>query len=201
MKKQIGVGAVVISVALAFLFFGCASADPPIPVEERPETVPEEIPEPAPEPEPEPEPEPGRDPEVQPEPEPKREPPEVSEEVYDQTFAEVEATIGDLNRIIASRDFDAWRQYLTERYIRTYSDPRVLEQSSQSSVLVRNNIVLESLEDYFTFVVVPSRANARLDDLVFIREDTVEAIMIIGDRRYVLYLLKNVNDSWKIDTF
>lgn len=140
---------------------------------------------------------------AEPEAEPEEEPSkiEVSEELYDQTFTEVERTINELNEIISNRNFGAWQRYLTDNYRRTYSDPAVLEQSSQSAVLVRNNITLESLEDYFNFVVVPSRSNARLDDLVFVDEDTVEAIMEVNDRRYLLYLLKKTNDRWKIDTF
>ncbi|SIQ20305.1 hypothetical protein SAMN05920897_10556 [Alkalispirochaeta americana] len=113
----------------------------------------------------------------------------------------MEETILELNEIIRRRDFPAWKNRLTERYSRVYSDPETLHQSSQSSVLVRNNIVLRSLEDYFSYVVVPSRANARLDDLVFLSEDVVEAIMVINERPYVLYLLRNVNNVWKIDTF
>ncbi len=126
---------------------------------------------------------------------------EVSEELYEQTFTEVERTISELNEIIANRNFGAWQNYLTEDYRQTYSDPAVLEENSQSAVLVRNNIILRTLEDYFNFVVVPSRSNARLDDLVFIGEDTVEAIMEVNERRYLLYLLKKTGNRWKIDTF
>jgi hypothetical protein len=129
------------------------------------------------------------------------EPIEVSEELYEQTFTEVEKTISELNEIIADRNFSAWQDYLTDDYRRTYSDPEVLAESSQSTVLVRNNITLRTLEDYFNFVVVPSRSNARLDDLVFIGEETVEAIMEVNERRYLLYLLKKTGNRWKIDTF
>ncbi|MFW6229050.1 MAG: hypothetical protein ACOC2V_06285, partial [Alkalispirochaeta sp.] len=154
-----------------------------------------------PEPEPEPELEPEPEPELEPEPEGEPGNIEVSDELYDQTFTEVEQTITELNGIIADRNFREWQGYLTDDYRRTYSDPDVLEQSSQSAVLVRNNITLRTLEDYFNYVVVPSRSNARLDDLVFIDETTVEAIMEVNDRRYILYLLKKIDDRWKIDTF
>ncbi|MCG8478610.1 MAG: hypothetical protein MI724_05915 [Spirochaetales bacterium] len=126
---------------------------------------------------------------------------EVSEELYDQTFTEVEMTIAELNQIVADRNFDQWQRYLTEGYRRTYSDPDVLARSSQATILLRNNIRLRSLEDFFRYVVVPSRSNARLDDLVFRDEETVEAIMEVGDQRYLLYLLKKEGDRWKIDIF
>jgi hypothetical protein len=150
-----------------------------------------------------PAPEDGPDPQVEPPPEEPAEPGEVevSEELYVQTFDEVEATIEELNQIIANRNFVLWQDYLTPGYRQTYSNPEVLERSSESAILQRNNIELTSLQDYFNFVVVPSRANARLDDLVFRDEDTVEAIMEVDGQRYLLYLLKKMNNRWKIDTF
>ena len=128
-------------------------------------------------------------------------PEEVTEELYVQTFGEVEDTIADLNEIIASRDFLRWQYYLTDNYRRTYSDPRVLAESSRSAILQRNNITLRSLEDYFRFVVVPSRANVRLDEIVFVDESTVEAIMVVAGERYLVYNLTKAGDRWKIDIF
>ena len=145
---------------------------------------------------------PESEPDVQLEPEPAEEQPfSVTQDVYDQTFAEVQQTINELKRIIAARDFEAWQNHLTPRYSSTYSDPEVLERSSQSAILVRNNIVLRSLRDYFTYVVAPSRANARLSDIVFVDENTVEAIMEVNTQRYLLYLLTRDESGWKIDTF
>ena len=66
------------------------------------------------------------------------------------------------------------------------------------TVNLKNNIVLKSLEDYFNFVVVPSRANLRLDDLVFLKETEVEAIMVVGNRRVTLYRLIKIGDQWLI---
>jgi hypothetical protein len=180
------------------------SQEPPIrPLPEQPEPEPEPDPEPEPEaePDPEPEPEPEADPESSKGPSEPEPGVDVSEELYDRTFEEVQKTIQELNRIIAERNFQAWQRYLTDAYRRTYSNQTVLQQSSQSAVLERNNIELNTLEDYFRYVVVPSRANARLDDLVFVDENTVEAIMEVGGQRYLLYLLKKVDNRWKIDTF
>jgi len=125
----------------------------------------------------------------------------ISTEMYETTFNEVEDFIAELNEIIAKRDFEQWKGHLTEEYIETHSDPAVLRERSESPVLSRNDIQLTSIEDYFTWVVVPSRANARLDDLDFIGTDKVEAIMRVRDQGVILYQLKRVGDRWKIDVF
>jgi len=197
MRKQIW--AIVAVAALFFSLGSCATAPvvdsgpqgTTVETAPAPETPPVEAP-PAPEP---------AEPEPQPEPEPEPTVIEISEELYDRTFDEVEAVISELNAIVRNKDFQSWTSYLTERYVTYYSNPAVLEQQSKRPILEQNNVQLLTLNDYFEHVFVPSRANLRLDDMVFLEADTVEAIMIIQDQRYVLYLLKQVDDRWKIDTF
>ncbi|MFP3960529.1 MAG: hypothetical protein ACLFUX_10200, partial [Spirochaetaceae bacterium] len=117
----------------------------------------------------------------------------------EQTFDEVEAVIEELNEIIRTRDFDTWQGYLTEAYLEEYSDPDRLAEISDRPILKRNDITLESLEDYFEWVVVPSRQNARLDDLRFLSEDVVEAVMEVGGSQVILYRLRKVDGRWKVD--
>ncbi len=123
----------------------------------------------------------------------------VTEEVFVETFQAVEEVIGELNALIRAGQYDRWIGYLTEEYINTFSDPDLLAELSQSDRLQANGIVLEDLQDFFTEVVVPSRANLRLDDLVFIDEDQVEAIMVIRDQRISVYRLRLIDNEWKIE--
>ena len=169
------------------------------------ETVVEEVVEPEPEPvEPEQlpdeenaesEPDSGTEPEAEPE------PIEVSEDVYNQAFEEVEAVIAELNQIIYRGDFDAWMEHLTEHYREIYSDPEVLAEISRQPVLAQNNIQLRTIHDYFRHVFVPSRARARLDDLVFYSDTVVEAVTVFRGEPLILYLLRKVDGEWRIDTF
>ena len=124
----------------------------------------------------------------------------VDQETFERTFAEIEQTIDALNGVIATRDFNAFQAYVTDAYIATFSDPAVLAERSQSRVLLQNGIVLKNFRDYFEFVVVPSRANTRFDDIVFIDEQTVMAMTELNNGvRAQLYLLSNVAGSWKLD--
>lgn len=122
----------------------------------------------------------------------------VSDELYERTFEEVEQVIHILNELISSGDYEGWRSYLTDEYIQAIAAPENLAELNQTTLLQRNDIVLESLEDYFLYVVVPSRQNLRLDDLDFIDDNTVQAIMIIRDRPAILYLLRRINGEWRI---
>ena len=123
----------------------------------------------------------------------------VTEEVYTETFEDIRSLIGELNSIIRSENYDVWLDYLTEAYIDHFSSSQVLRENSDQPLLKKYDINLRTLKDYFRYVVVPSRSNARLDDLVFIDKEHVKAIMIIKDQRTILYRLSKIDRNWKID--
>ncbi len=188
---------VLLSMLCIAFFIGCATTEPEPREPEKPVT--EEQPQ-------KPEEQPGEDPEPQPEEEevlPKAEEEseeeyQVSEEVYKQTFDDVESLIQELNEIIKRKDYSTWRTYLTGEYREKYSNFAVLDKLSNQPTLQKYDITLNSLKDYFIYVVAPSRANAKLDDLVFEDENYVKAIMEIKGNRVILYQLENVNGQWKI---
>jgi hypothetical protein len=122
----------------------------------------------------------------------------VSEEVFAQTFSDVEALINELNKTIRNKNYDKWLTFLTEEYKDYYSSPGVLREISKKPTMQKYDIRLTTLKDYFTYVVVPSRSNARLDDLVFEDNNHVKAIMIIDEQRVILYQLVKVDGEWKI---
>lgn len=159
------------------------------------------------EPKEEPEEDPAEEPEEEFEPEGEEEPQQDSsdkdnyiatEKEYEETFSNIGALIQELNQIIKSKDYDKWLTYLSEDYREYLSDPKTLKEISEEPVLKKYDITLRSLKDYFNYVVVPSRSNARLDDLTFVDKNHVKAIMIINKKRIILYELKKINEKWKI---
>jgi len=64
-------------------------------------------------------------------------------------------------------------------------------------------IVLRVPEDYFQYVVVPSRADLRVDDIEFIGSNRVKAFTLTTNKageevRLRLYDLEKVGNSWTI---
>ena len=123
---------------------------------------------------------------------------EVSEEVYTKTFDEIEEFIRNLNEIIRREDYDTWLTYLSEEYIERTGDPSYLKEQSAQPLLKKSNISLKSLRDYFDHVVVPSRFQARLDEIEFVGENQVKAYAMIRNTKALLYLLVRENGMWKI---
>jgi len=122
----------------------------------------------------------------------------VSVEVYRETFDAIKQIIEALNLLIQSRDYKAWLENLSPAYREYFSRPEVLASQNDSKILQSKGIVLKSLEDYFLNVVVPSRANLRLDDISFLNENELDAIMQVGNRRVTVYSLIKISGKWKI---
>jgi hypothetical protein len=153
-------------------------------------------------PEPVPVPEPATEPVPEPDPEPPVvvfDPATVSAEVKEMTFTDVKRLIQNLNTVIQTRNYDLWTTNLTDDYLEYWSDPETLARLSESPVLRRQNITLTTLRDYFIHVVYPSRQNDRVDDIEFIGETRIKAIIINPKgERLVLYNLEKIGDTWKI---
>ncbi len=122
----------------------------------------------------------------------------VTEAFYEETLTDVRKLIATLNTIIADEDYNSWLTYLTPQYVQNFSDPKTLAELSNMPLLQKEGIELHSLRDYFLNVVVPSRSDARVDDVDFLSKNHVRAIAIINGQRYILYDLRYQEGSWKI---
>ena len=122
----------------------------------------------------------------------------VSQEVYDTAKADIQQLVQDLNGIIRARNYNRWLTYLTDDYRVRIGSREFLEDLRNRYPAFRGR--LNSAQDYFTLVVVPSRTNDHVDDIEFITETHVVAYTIdINNQRLILYDLVDVNGVWKID--
>ena len=127
----------------------------------------------------------------------------VSREYYDTTMDEVRQFINELNRIIRTQNYNSWRAALSDEYFKEISSQENLQQVSQQPAMMTRRIVLRTPEDYFLHVVVPSRANSRVDYIEFISRNRVKAFTIYVTRtceeqRLRLYDLEKIGNTWKI---
>ena len=128
----------------------------------------------------------------------------ITQEYYVSTRDEIQRFIEELNEIIRRRNFNAWVAALSPEYFEFLSSAEHLEQVSESPAMTTRRLVLRTIEEYFMHVVVPSRANSRVDDIEFISMDRVQAFSINTIRtgeevqKLRLYDLEKISDSWKI---
>jgi len=127
----------------------------------------------------------------------------VSRQQYNSTLTEVKVFIEELNRVISNRNYNAWRAALSDSYFQEISSQENLKQISEQPAMTTRRIVLRNAQDYFTHVVVPSRANSRADDIEFVERYRVKVFSVNTTRegeeqRLRLYDLEKIGNSWKI---
>jgi hypothetical protein len=127
----------------------------------------------------------------------------ISQELYDSTKADVQKYIESLNQIIRNKNYNAWKEELSPEFFAEISSPAFLRSVSETDAMKTRNIVLRTAQDYFNNVVVPARANSRVDDIEFIGQHRVMAYTIATNRegqtqRLRLYDLENIGNIWKI---
>jgi hypothetical protein len=123
---------------------------------------------------------------------------EVSEEVYRKTFEEIQEILAVLADIIEAQDYDMWRAWLTPEYVARTSNEEYLAHVSEGPVLKKAGIRVRNLQEYFTYVVVPSRSTAKLDRLDFVDATHVKAITLVNGQAYILWSLVLSEGRWKI---
>ena len=124
-------------------------------------------------------------------------PDSISQEVFETTKADIQQLVMDLNRIIRANNYNAWLTYLSDEYRVMINSKEFLDNIKERFPVFRNR--LNTARDYFTYVVVPSRANDQVDDIEFTSEDEVTAYTLDSNRqRLILYHLKYIEGNWKI---
>ena len=127
----------------------------------------------------------------------------VSQEYYQSTMGDVQFFIEELNQIIRRRDYNSWKEALSLEYFEKISSQENLQEISAQPAMITRRIVLRNAEDFFIHVVVPSRANSRVDDIEFVSMNRVKAFTIMTNRageeqRLRLYDLEKTGNIWKI---
>jgi hypothetical protein len=141
-------------------------------------------------------------------------PDSISDAVFQSTKREITAFINELNGIIRARNYSAWVAHLSDSYFLDINSKKFLEEKTEElyrrDQVVAQNLgkdpnfvekrILRTARNYFDYVVVPSRANDRLDDIGFLSETRVRAYTVDERRgqRLVLYDLAYINHKWLI---
>ena len=126
-----------------------------------------------------------------------------SNENFDALIKEVQLFVNELTKAVREKNFDAWKAILSDEYFSEASSPAKLQELSELPGMKNRGIVLKTAQDYFNFVFAPSRANATIDDIEFVRTDKVDIYTVIkttsGEKsRMLLYSLGKINNAWKV---
>jgi hypothetical protein len=141
--------------------------------------------------------------EPEPAPDPAPAPVVITAEYRTATMSDVRVFIEELNTVIRRRNYNSWRAALSDEYFASIASPENLKNISELPAMKTRKVVLSTPQDYFIHVVVPSRADSRVDDIEFLSENRVKVFTVMTNRagdtqRLRLYDLEKTGNTWKI---
>jgi hypothetical protein len=126
----------------------------------------------------------------------------ISQELINMTRIDVRRYIEELNKVILSKNYEGWKEHLSQEYFDEISSDEFL--SDQSEKIKMTKITIKTPQDYFNNIIVPSRERNRVDisvvDIEFSSQNRVTVFTIItkDEQRNILYELERSGSSWKI---
>lgn len=126
----------------------------------------------------------------------------VSKEVFKEDKTKILKIIDELSVVMKNRDYNGWLSYLDKESRDYYSKPTNLKKAS--SKMPKKGLTLTSLEDYFKYVFIPSRAGHKVDEIRYITENHVKVVEVREDTDAVYYnfkrdLTNKVEEKWKLN--
>lgn len=144
------------------------------------------------------------------EPKPVEKKPDVNQEEFERSTSSVTVTketfmedktvilniIGDLDQIMQDQNYDGWLNYLDTSSINYWSQRTNLQKAANR--LPVKGIRLTTLEDYFRYVFISSRAGKRVDEIRYDTNNSVKAVQVNDDIDIVYYNFLKMDGIWKL---
>jgi hypothetical protein len=123
---------------------------------------------------------------------------EISPEQTQEINSEISQLVTRLNSIISNNQFTVWKTYLDPHYEALLANPAYLREISNIDRFKMQRIMIGSVQDYFTYVVKPSRQNIRISDIDIFNPNRAIVYTVKNGEKLRVYDLAKGKDGWKI---
>jgi len=120
----------------------------------------------------------------------------VSKDVFNEDKASIQQIIKELDVVMKEVSYKKWITYIDQESIDYWSKPVNLKKAS--SKLPKKGLVLRSLEDYFKFVFIPSRAGRDVPEIRYETNTYVKAVQFQEEQDVIYYHFNKIDGKWKL---
>ena len=127
----------------------------------------------------------------------------VSKDTFESDKAEILRTIESLKTIMSDFDYQSWLLYIDNESKVYWSKPANLKKA-QGKLPIKG-LQLRTLQDYFKYVFVPSRAGRNISTIRYESENYVKAVQITSldssetEEKYTVYYYFNkIDGHWQL---
>ena len=121
---------------------------------------------------------------------------DISKDTFEEDKRDILHIISELDSIMAEANYNKWVEYLNPASIEYWSKKGNLQKASQR--LPVKGLKLNSLNDYFKYVFIPSRKGRTIDEIRYETETIVKAVQVDGETDTVYYNFEKLDGQWKV---
>ena len=119
---------------------------------------------------------------------------DITRETFNEDKAEIMQIISDLAKIMAQSNYKQWLTYIDRESIQYWSNKQNLQRASRK--LPTKGLQMNTLQDYFTYVFVPSRRGREVDEIRYDSKTDVKAVQMREDTDVIYYYFNKINGKW-----
>ncbi len=120
----------------------------------------------------------------------------ITKEEFNADKTEILSIISEMSKIMADYNYNEWLSFIEPASIKYWSNSANLLQASKR-LPVRGQR-LYNLNDYFTYVFVPSRKGRSVEEIRYISRTSVKAVQVREDTDIVYYNFVKINGKWMV---
>ncbi len=120
----------------------------------------------------------------------------ISVEEFNKDKREILQIIDELSLVMDGRNYGKWLEYIEPDSVTYWSNPNNLLRASKR--LPIKGMRLSNLNDYFSYVFVPSRKGRDVDEIRYMSLDSVKAVQVSDEVDVVYYNFVKINGRWMV---
>lgn len=120
----------------------------------------------------------------------------ITKDIFQEDKKQILDIIDQLAIIMKNVDYGKWRTYIEPDSLAYWNDPKKLHKAAER--LPIKGISLGSLQDYFKFVFIPSRAGRVVDEIRYISDTSVKAVQVKGNTDIIYYNFVKIDGKWML---
>ena len=121
---------------------------------------------------------------------------DISKDTFEEDKREILHIIRELDAVMSEQNYNAWVSYVDSDSVEYWSKKSNLQKASQR--LPVKGLRLNSLNDYFKYVFIPSRKGRNVDEIRYETEAQVKAVQVEDEIDTVYYNFIKHDGKWRV---
>ena len=120
----------------------------------------------------------------------------ITKDAFTEDKNAIQQIIKELDVVMKQFDYKSWLKYIDPDSVEYWQKPVNLKKAQGK--LPKKGLQLRTLEDYFKFVFVPSRAGREVPEIRYVTPEYVKAVQFQSEQDIIYYHFNKKDGKWML---